>query len=346
MKSPLFLLGISSIAVVSSPVQASPVELNQSNTTPNTKNVSSPGIILPALEFTPPTQRINPILPSDNSQDTTTFADVVNLKGEISILRGQIQELMARYRFLTPGIFFLDLQTGEYLDINGAKVFAAASTIKYPILIALFEEVDAGRISLDENLVMERRHLAGGSGNMRLSRVGTRFSLLETATRMMTVSDNTATNMVIDRLGGIEKLNQRFRAWGMTNTVMRNRLGDFQGTNKTSAKDLVRLSALIANNKLLSDASSSQVLNIMYRVVNRSYLPSGLGSGATIAHKTGTLRFILGDAGIIQTSSGRRYLAGILVRRPHHDRRALTFIRQVSQLVYNYLDQAALSNVP
>jgi beta-lactamase class A len=262
---------------------------------------------------------------------------------EISELQTPIKTLMARYKFLSPGIFFMDLETGDYLSINGDKSFAAASTIKYPILIALFQQVDAGEIQLDETLVMGRKHIVGGSGNMQYGRVGSKFSLLETATRMMTISDNTATNMIIDRLGGITQLNQKFRSWGLENTVMRNRLGDFKGTNKTSAKDLVKLSALMENNQLLSSTSELQVIGIMNGCRNRSLLPSGLGSGAKIAHKTGTLRFILGDAGIIETSSGKRYLAGIFVRRPNHDARAKDFIRQVSQVVYGYFDQPKLS---
>jgi beta-lactamase class A len=299
---------------------------------------------LPGLRFIPPKERNIPTLtPNANS---SKFAGVVSLRQEMFELETQIKTLMNRYKSLTPGIFFLDLQTGDYLNINGDKNFPAASTIKYPILVALFEEVDAGRIRLDEVMVMQRRHLAGGSGNMRFRSVGTKFSLLETATRMMTISDNTATNMVIERLGGIAKLNQRFRTWGLQQTSMRKMLGDFGGTNRTSAKDLVHLSALVTNSSLLSDASRVQVLSIMYRCQNRRLLPSGLGKGANIAHKTGTLRFVLGDAGIIQTPSGRKYLAGILVRRPHHSPQARDFIRQVSQLVYMYLDQPALTSLP
>lgn len=278
--------------------------------------------------------------------DTSTFAGVVSLGKEISPLNSQVKTLMARYKSLSPGIFFLDLQTGNYLDINGEKVFSAASTIKFPILIALFQEIDANRVKLNETLVVRRDLITGGSGTIQYKPAGTRFSLIETATKMMTISDNTATNMIIDRLGGKAKLNQRFRSWGLQNTVIRNLLGDFKGTNTTSAKDLVRLSALISNNQLLSNTSSSKVLDIMRRCENRALLPAGLGKGAVIAHKTGTLGVILGDAGIIEMPTGKRYLAGIMVRRPFGDARARDFINQVSRLVYRYLDQPRVANLP
>jgi beta-lactamase class A len=271
--------------------------------------------------------------------NNNNFAGVVPLNQEISQLETQIKRLMARYKSLSPGMFFLDMETGEYLDINGERIFPAASTIKFPILIALFQEVDAGRVRLNETLVMRRDLMTGGSGNMQYRKPGTKFSLLETATRMMTISDNTATNMVIDRLGGKNRLNQRFRSWGLQNTVIRNLLGDFKGTNTTSAKDLVRVAALISNNKLLTSSSNAQVMDIMVRCKNRSLLPVGLGKGSVIAHKTGTLGRVLGDAGIIETPSGKRYLAGILVARPFGDARARRFINEVSRLVYGYLEQ-------
>ncbi|WP_235656596.1 serine hydrolase, partial [Fischerella thermalis] len=254
--------------------------------------------------------------------DASSFVGGIRLGKDISQLNTQVKGLMARYSYLQPGMFFLDLDTGNYLDLNGEKIFPAASTIKFPILVALFEEVDAGRIKLNETLVMRRDLMTGGSGTLQYKRPGTKLSVLETATKMITISDNTATNMIIDRLGGKAKLNQRFRSWGLQNTVIRNLLGDFKGTNTTSAKDLVRLGALLANNQLLSDTSRSKTLDIMRRVENRSLLPAGLGKGAVIAHKTGTLGIILGDAGIIQTSTGKRYLAGIIVRRPFGDKRA------------------------
>ncbi len=267
------------------------------------------------------------------------FAGVVPLGNEITQLSSQVRSLMSRYRSLDPGLFFIDLETGNYVDYNGEKAFSAASTIKFPILIALFQEIDAGRVKLNETLTMRRDLVTGGSGTMQYRAPGTKFSLLETATKMITISDNTATNMIIDRLGGRNKLNPRFRTWGLQNTVIRNLLGDFKGTNITSAKDLVRLSALVANNQLLSNSSRVRVLDIMRRVENTSLLASGLGRGATIAHKTGTLGVILGDAGIIQMPNGKRYLAGIFVRRPFGDARGREFISQVSRTVYSFLSQ-------
>jgi beta-lactamase class A len=156
---------------------------------------------------------------------------------------------------------------------------------------------------------------------------------------MITISDNTATNMIIDRLGGIAKVNQHFRSWGLKDTVLRNWLGDFSGTNTTSSKDMVRLLALVIDNKLVSSSNREQALDILRRTVTRTLLPAGIGSGADIAHKTGDIGFLIGDAGLIKMPNGKRYLAGIYVKRPYNDVRGRDFIRQVSSLVYKYLNQ-------
>ena len=278
--------------------------------------------------------------------NASMFAGVVSLGQEIPQLKSQINALMARYSFLKPGMFFVDLETGNYLDISGDKVFPAASTIKFPILIALFEKIDAGQVKLNDTLVMRRDLVASGSGDLQYTRVGTKLTVLQTINKMISISDNTATNMIIDRLGGKAILNQRFRSWGLKNTVIRNLLGDFKGTNTTSPADLVKLSALIQYHKLISDASRSQALDILNHCHNRNLLAAGLGSGAIIAHKTGDIGFVIGDAGIIEMSNGKRYLAGIFVRRPYNDTRGRDFVRQVSHLVYTYLDQPKLTQLP
>jgi beta-lactamase class A len=339
MKSSCLLFNLASVALLSFPAAASPLQTVPQKLLPASENAQSVGNYrelppLPNIQFTPPQTQPSIV----NPRDTPANNRIAPLGKEMVAVNTQIKALMKKYNSLAPGMFFVDLQTGDYLDINGDKAFPAASTIKLPILIALFQDIEAGKVRLDETLVMRRDLVAGGSGNMQNMRVGRKFTVSETATKMMTISDNTATNMIIDRLGGFKVLNQRFQSLGLRNTALRHLLADVQGTNTTSAKDLVQLSGLLANSQVLNDASRSQVLDIMRRCQNRSLLPSGLGTGAVIAHKTGTLRFVLGDAGIIQTASGKRYLAGILVRRPNHDPRAKSFIRQVSRIMYNYMD--------
>jgi beta-lactamase class A len=267
------------------------------------------------------------------------FAGVVPLGSELFGLKRELLGVTREYRSLSVGMFFIDLDTGKHIDINGARSFPAASTIKLPILVALFQDVDSGRIKLNEKLVMRRKHRTVGSGNLQYRRVGTKLSVLETASKMIIISDNVATNMIIDRMGGINRLNSRFRSWGLKDTVMRNWLADLRGTNKTSSKDLARVLTLVSKRKLISNGSRQKVIAILRRTKTRTLLPSGLGPGAQIAHKTGDIGFLVGDAGLVDLPGGKRYVGVVFVRRPYDSPQARKFVKRVSRLVYNYLNK-------
>jgi beta-lactamase class A len=298
----------------------------------------APEVLLPPPidgPSTTPSTSGRPLPPSSGNGNVLA----VNLPSgkEIAPLKSQLQSLVNRYSDLSPGMFFIDVETGDYVNLGGDRVYAAASTIKLPILMAFFEAVDAGRIDLDEKLTVTNAAITGGSGNLQYYR-GAKISALSTATKMITISDNTATNMIISRLGGLGAVNARFRSWGLNNTYMKNYLGDFKGTNKTSAVDLVKASALVAKRKVMSESSRAKALDILNATENTKLLKAGLGDGAHIAHKTGTLGVILGDAGIIEKPSGKLYLAGVFVRRPFNDLRGRYFIQEASRLSYNYFN--------
>ncbi|MGB3641336.1 MAG: serine hydrolase [Rivularia sp. (in: cyanobacteria)] len=270
------------------------------------------------------------------------------LTQEIIPLKSTIQSLVTANPNLTPGIFIADLDNGSYVDSNGNASFPAASTIKLPILVAFFQDVDAGKIQLNEPLVMKKEMLAGGSGDMRSKPVGSKFTALEVADKMMVISDNTATNMLIARMGGIDALNQRFRSWGLTATTLRNQLPDIQGTNTTSPKELTQVMAMVNKGQLVSNMMSRErILEIMRRNQRRHLLPKGLGAGAKIANKTGYIGAMLGDVGLIELPSGKRYVAAVMVQRPRNDPRAETLITSVSSSAYQYFNQpVAMPVVP
>lgn len=263
-----------------------------------------------------------------------------SLGRELTGLERELQELLATYPELTPGVMVLDVATGDYVQIGQDGPFAAASTIKIPILVAFFQAVDGGQVRLEEPLQLQESHIQGGSGSLQDEAPGLELSALEVATLMIVESDNTATNLLIDRLGGMEALNDQFRQWGMTETVVRDWLPDLQGTNMTTPRELAGLLAQIERGELLSMASRDRLLRIMMLTENDTLLPQGLGAGAVIAHKTGNLRGVLADAGLVDVVNGRRYVVVALVERPEYDDRAVELIRELSARVYGYFGKA------
>jgi beta-lactamase class A len=160
---------------------------------------------------------------------------------------------------------------------------------------------------------------------------------------MITISDNTATNMLIERLGGIAALNERFRSWGLSTTNLRNVLPDIEGTNSTSPKELVNLIAMVSKGNLVSTASRDRILDIMRRTVKDNLLPSGIGQGATIAHKTGEIGGILADAGLVDLANGKRYLIATIVQRPRNDASAEKLISSISRATFGQFSQAGIA---
>ncbi|MEP1058067.1 MULTISPECIES: serine hydrolase [Cyanophyceae] len=277
------------------------------------------------------------------SQGTTTenpsAAQQPQIGQELTALKAALQTLALQHPKLTPGMFLFDLDTNAYMDLNGGASFAAASTIKVPILVAFFQDIDEGKIRLDERLTMQKELVAGGSGELQGLPVGTQLTALETATKMITISDNTATNMIIARLGGIAALNQRFQSWGLVSTTLNNLLPDLSGTNMTSPKELAFLMTRISQGELVSMRSRDRVLDIMQRTVNRSQLPQGLGKGATIAHKTGDIGGLIGDVGLIDMPNGKRYSLTVLVKRSFNDDSAYDLVANTSRAVYQYFNR-------
>lgn len=260
---------------------------------------------------------------------------------EITPLTQNVQSLIQKYPQLKAGILIADLEKKSYVNLLATQTFSSASTIKIPILVAFFQDVDAHKIKLDELLTMRKDHVVDGSGSMQYEPVGKKFTARETATKMITISDNTATNMLIERLGGAKALNQRFADWGLNATKINKPLPDKGGTNTTSPENLSNLLLKIDRGELVSLASRDQILDIMKQTERNNLLPQGLDQGAKIAHKTGTLRSVLGDTGIIYLPDGQRYIASVLVKRPDDDPQAETLIQEISRTVYQYFQNQA-----
>lgn len=282
------------------------------------------------------------LIPGDGILRTPIQAVTLKLGQPLSALTNSIQNLIAQNEGLTAGVYLVDQDNGNYIDIGGAAALQAASTIKVPVLVAFLQDVDAGKIRLDEELPMLESDVAEGSGEFQYQAVGTKWTALETARQMIVISDNSATNMLIRRMGGAQALNQRFRSWGLTATVINNPLADLAGTNTTSAKDLTTLLTAVTQGKLLSLRSRDRLMEIMQGTVTNTLIPAGIGEAedVLVAHKTGNIDTMVGDTGIVDMASGKRYVLTVLVQRPVDDSRAQELIRQISNAVYQYYKQA------
>ena len=255
------------------------------------------------------------------------------LRHEISELANQVKQESNKPN-LKAGIFVVEPDTGNFIDVDARRAYPAASMIKLPVLISLLQALDANKVKLDQQLVIRKDLQGGGSGWLQWRPAGSVITLKDTAELMMIISDNTATNMIIDVLGGKDKCNQDFAKMGLTQTQIRNALPDLTGTNTTSPYDLALLLGKVDAGQLVSPAMRGWMFSILERNKIRSLLPQGLPPGTKIADKTGDIAGLVGDAGIITCKDGKRYIATVAVERPWNDRRANQLIRVLSKDIY------------
>jgi len=257
-------------------------------------------------------------------------------KNERLDLKAKIQALAATEPDLRLHLYWLDLDNGDYVDIDGRQPVPGASTIKLPILLAFCEALDQGKVRLSDSLEITEDVRVGEAGDLQFQPNGAKFSALVVMTKTIAISDNLGTNLIVKTLGGIPAVNQAFQAWELEHTVLRNPLPDIPGQNTVSPYELVTVLARIEAGTGLSRRSRDRALDILRQTENNTLIVSGLHPQARAAHKTGAIAKVVGDAALVDRHDGRRYFLALLVQRPHNnDARAETLIQNISKLIYD-----------
>ena len=267
-------------------------------------------------------------------------------RSELTGLSQKWAQLASVHKDLQASGYLLVLDDGRFAQLNPERPLPAASSIKTPILLAGLEELDAGRLTWNEPLTLTKEVAGGGAGWMASRPLGSRFPFWEAATEMIRVSDNSATNLLIKRLGGKASLNARFQALGLTGTVINNWLPDLDGTNTTSAHDLARAIALVDTGEKLSPRARDLFREVMGTSRTNTLLPLGLlmglggdsadpdsdllGHGVTVLNKTGDIGIAYADGGLIELPNGQRAVAAFLVKGPFNDQRSTDLIRAMA----------------
>ena len=256
----------------------------------------------------------------------------------IPSLQNELLKLSQQYKMIHPAIYVWDYETQNYVDINSSEVFSAASIIKIPVLIDLFKSVENGTISLDDTIPLTEYYRSEGSGSLQYKATDSKYTIDKLAEIMITESDNSATNMLMSQIGGVNNVNQSIRDWGLKNTEIQTWLPDMKGTNHSTAKEMAQMLYNIdLNEEFLTDASRNKIYSYMSHVHNNRLIQAGLGNGSIFYHKTGDIGKMLGDAGIVVTPTGKRYIVVIFANRPHNAYMGKEFIVKASEIIYNYM---------
>ncbi|MGV3723694.1 MAG: serine hydrolase [Actinomycetota bacterium] len=236
------------------------------------------------------------------------------------------------------GVAVRDITRGRALDLLADEVFPSASVIKVPIMVELMAQVEAGEVSLDDRIALRDAHRVDGSGVLPMLHEGLELTLNDLAHLMITVSDNTASNMLIDLLT-CERINSRLVALGLTKTQLQRKFYDFRARAKghdnwASAGELADLLTAIERRQVVSPAACDRMLAIMRRQQFDSKMPRLLPAETVVANKTGTISTASHDIGIIYAPAGPLALA-VLTRDISEPAVAEGGIRHIARLVYN-----------
>jgi beta-lactamase class A len=239
------------------------------------------------------------------------------------------------------GIEIEDLATGYQSGVNVNASMPAASTIKIPVMVEVFRQMELGKIDLRRTLHVLPSDKDFGSGDLCDAPDGTPVDVDHLLWAMITDSDNTATNMLI-RLVGRTHINQTMHHLGLRQT----RLSDDIRTEddairyalRTSAHDMVTLLDGMAHRTLIDRWSSGEMLAILTGQRHNGLIPEPLPPGTQVAHKTGTLHDTLNDVGIVYLAGEPYAIAVMTTNLPSLDV-GRTFIRGVSLLTYTSFER-------
>lgn len=256
---------------------------------------------------------------------------------KMPVIEAKLMKLMSQYKMIEPSVFVWDYDTGKYVDINASKLYSTASIIKIPVLINLFKSIEANQLTIYDEMTLAPYYKAEGSGELQFKKSYEKYTIDQLARRMIVISDNSATNMLISAVGGMPDVNSGIRNWGLKQTRLNNWLPDLMGTNYSTARDLAKMLYNIDNPGFLNINSREYIIDYMSHVENNRLIQAGLDSNALFIHKTGDIGKMLGDAGIVFAPNGKKYICVILANRPYNSPFGKDFIQKASKIIYEHV---------
>lgn len=209
------------------------------------------------------------------------------------------------------GVFALDLGSRAEVALNADSRFPTASTIKTAVMVEAYHQAAEGKLSLDETLTVGDTDKVGGSGVLNGMSSGTSLKVRDVIHLMIVLSDNTATNLLVNKLG-TSRIDARLVSYGLKETkIFRPTFRDGKpdifpelerefGLGMATPREMAKLMALIAEGRAVNKDASASMLATLRRQQDRAMIPRLLPDGVQVGNKTGT------DSEKLQDSKGRR----------------------------------------
>jgi beta-lactamase class A len=272
-------------------------------------------------------------------------------------LRADIEQRIGAVPGAEVAVSFRDLGSAETLDLRPDVDFHAASTMKIPVMLEVLRSAEAGRISLDQGILLVNQfHSIVDGSPYALSanddsdssvylRIGHRVPVRELMERMIVRSSNLATNALI-ALVGAEQANATAHALGATHIRVLRGVEDGKAfeagrNNTTTSADLAILLERIERGEALRPESARLMKEVLLRQEFNDEIPAGLPKGTPVAHKTGSITATLHDAAIVYPPGRAPYVLVVLTRAIPEEKVAKSLIADVSRLVWTHVTATA-----
>ncbi len=237
-----------------------------------------------------------------------------------------------------------DLTSGKEFLLHGDEIMPQASSIKIAVLADLFLQAQRGKLKLTEEYLLRKEDLVSGSDILLGLTPGvTRLSLRELATIMVAVSDNSATNILIGRLG-MDDVNAMLANLGLKSTRLRRKMMDLNAAaegreNVSTTREMMTLLDAIYSGKLLNKEMTADFIKIL-STHKESAMLQGLPDDAIAANKPGELEAVRNDSGIIFVK-GRPYILCVMTTYLKDEKDGSAAIRRIAELTYSYFGRVA-----
>lgn len=257
----------------------------------------------------------------------------------------QIESMVAEFDGVL-GVAIRDLQTGDEILVNGEVTFPTGSSIKIPILIELHRQAAAGSLRLTDQLPIPKKDQVGGSGVLlHFSPESSQLSLGDLSVLMIALSDNTATNLLIDRLG-MERINQTMKDLGLGTIRLQRKMIDLGAMargaeNLATPREAARLMEMLAQGKVVSTEVSAAVLRTL-RISKSSSIPRLLPSSVVVANKPGAVEGVACDWALVEVPN-RPFTIAVMTTYNGEKAGADEAIAEIARLAYDYFSRLARS---
>jgi beta-lactamase class A len=239
-------------------------------------------------------------------------------------------------------VAILDLTTGQKYFLHADEVLPTASSIKIAILAELYRQAQQGKLKLTDLYTLQQSDLVGGSGIAEALTPGTtRLTIRDVAALMISVSDNSATNVIIDRVG-MENVNALLDSLGLTHTRLRRKMMDLKAAgegreNVASPRELMLLLEALYRGKVLNKQFTEDFFKLL-SIHKESYIPRELPEDLRVANKPGELEGVRNDSGIVFTGS-RPFVISVMTTYLRRERDGGDAIVRISTAAYRMFDR-------